>query len=241
MKRLLVGARAVTEALRTQPDRISVVYAAEHASGRARALCSQAQRQGVRVQSVPRLRLDTLARGLNHQGLIALSGDYPYRNLSELLSELPARPLLVALDQVSDPHNFGAIVRSAVAFGADGLITLRDRSSPVTPVVVRSSAGATEHAKIARVTNLARTLTELRERGMQVLGLDPDATQDLESAEYPLEGRVLVVGAEGHGMRRLVRQRCDLLCRIELSGPLGALNAAVAAAVALYISQRERR
>jgi 23S rRNA (guanosine2251-2'-O)-methyltransferase len=172
--------------------------------------------------------------------VVAVAGEYPYLSLAELLAALPARALLVALDQVTDPHNFGAIVRSAVALGADGVLTLKDRAAPVTPVVVRASAGATELARIARVTNLARTLGELRERGLQIVGLDAEGTTRLRELPAAEAGRVLVVGSEGHGLRRLVREQCDVLASIELGGRLGSLNASVAAGIALYESMQQR-
>jgi 23S rRNA (guanosine2251-2'-O)-methyltransferase len=149
-------------------------------------------------------------------------------------------PLLVALDEVTDPHNFGAIVRSAVALGAHGVITLKDRAAPVTATVVRASAGATEHAAIARVTNLSRALERLRDEGFTAVGLAGEATVSLRDLD--LRGAlVLVVGSEGSGLRRLVRERCDHLARIDLAGPVTSLNASVAAGVALYEAVRQRR
>jgi 23S rRNA (guanosine2251-2'-O)-methyltransferase len=156
------------------------------------------------------------------------------------LSEGKSYPLWVALDQITDPHNFGAIVRSAVAFGVDGVIILKDRSVAVNATAVRASAGATEYAKIARVTNLVRALQQAREGGVQVVGLDGSASEPLHAYEYPLQGRVLVVGSEGKGLRRLVREQCDHLARIELTGPIASLNASVAASIAIYQSMRQR-
>jgi 23S rRNA (guanosine2251-2'-O)-methyltransferase len=184
--------------------------------------------------------LDQLARGLKHQGVLAITGDYPYAELEDAIERAGPSPLLVALDQISDPHNFGAIVRSSVAFGADAVITLKDRAAPVTPVVVRASAGATERARIARVVNLTRTLGGLRKRGMQVLGLAADAEVTLESFPYEPAGRVLVIGSEGDGLRRLTREQCDALVRIEMPGGFESLNASVAASIALYESARAR-
>jgi 23S rRNA (guanosine2251-2'-O)-methyltransferase len=190
------------------------------------------------LRSAP--ELEQLARGLKHQGVLAITGEYAYAELQDALERTAPRPLLVALDQISDPQNFGAIVRSCVAFGADAVITLKDRAAPVTPVVVRASAGATERARIARVTNLARTLDGLRERGMQVLGLAADAESTLDSIAYETAGRVLVIGSEGDGLRRLTREHCDCLVRIEMPGGFESLNASVAASIALYESARAR-
>jgi 23S rRNA (guanosine2251-2'-O)-methyltransferase len=239
MKRIVLGPHAAEEALRTDPKRVHVLYVQE-AHARAKELDALAQRAGVRAE--PRLaqELDALAPGLKHQGVVAITGEYPYVDLHTVLEQPKPAPLLVALDQISDPHNFGAIVRSCVAFGADGVLTLKDRAAPVTAVVVRASAGATERAKIARVTNLARTLAELRERGLQLVGLDASGEQPLHDVEYPAEGRVLVIGSEGSGLRRLTREACDVLARVDLAGEFESLNASVAAGIALYESARGR-
>jgi 23S rRNA (guanosine2251-2'-O)-methyltransferase len=172
--------------------------------------------------------------------VLAIAGEYPYLDLDGLLEGCDERPLLIALDQITDPHNFGAILRSAVALGAHGVITLKDRAAPVTPAVVRASAGASELARIARVTNLARTLERLRDAELQVIGLAPDGPHELADLPFPAQGRVLVVGSEGAGLRRLVRERCEVLARITLGGPLQSLNAAVAAGIAIYESLRAR-
>lgn len=185
--------------------------------------------------------LDALSGGVRHQGVVAVLGrDYPYRELPELITGDLSGALLVALDEVTDPHNFGAIVRSAVAFGATGVVTLKDRAAPVTPVVVRASAGATEHCRIARVTNLARTLEAFRAKDLRVVGLDAEGSAALEAVD--LTGPVaLVVGSEGRGLRRLVREGCDVLARLPLPGPIASLNASVAASCALYEVTRQRR
>jgi 23S rRNA (guanosine2251-2'-O)-methyltransferase len=237
MKRLLAGPRAVEEALHADPKRIVIVYASAE---RLRELDPLLRNAQVKSELRAAGELDQLARGLKHQGVLAITGDYPYAELEDALGQAAPSPLLVALDQISDPHNFGAIVRSCVAFAADTVITLKDRAAPVTPVVVRASAGATERARIARVTNLARTLEGLRERGMQVLGLAADATDTLASIPYEAAGRVLVIGSEGDGLRRLTREHCDALVRIDMPGGFESLNASVAASIALYESARAR-
>jgi 23S rRNA (guanosine2251-2'-O)-methyltransferase len=240
MKRLLLGPHAVSEGLRAAPDRIAVVYTAEETHGALADVLRLARERNVRCEPRERDELDALAAGVRHQGVVAITGEYSYLNLLELMNLLPARALLLALDQVTDPHNFGAIVRSAVALGADGVVTLKDRAAPVTPVVVRASAGATELARIARVTNLARSLGELRDAGWQVIGLDAQATTDLRRLPPTDGGRVLVIGSEGHGLRRLVREQCDVLASIPLQGRLGSLNASVAAGIALYETLHQR-
>lgn len=238
-KRLVTGTRAVMEALRgSKGSRPSVIYYDEKVRGAIREILNEAKKREIRCFEESAEALDELAQGHKHQGVVAIAGAYPYVELDDLLADLPANPLLVALDQITDPHNFGAIVRSAVAMGAHGIITLKDRAAPVTPIVVRSSAGATEHARIARVTNLARTLGALDKEGFQVVGLAGEAEHLLHELPSPTAGRILVVGSEGSGLRRLVRERCTILARIELPGPISSLNASVAAAIAIYESVR---
>jgi 23S rRNA (guanosine2251-2'-O)-methyltransferase len=245
MKRILCGVRAVSEALRADPRNINLVHVSDASPRGALAEVIQlAQAAKLTVEPTDALALDALAKGVKHQGVIAVcGGDYPYLDLDALLQHARARsdsPLLVALDEVTDPHNFGAIVRSAVALGAHGVITLKDRAAPVTATVVRASAGATEHAAIARVTNLSRALERLRDEGFTAVGLAGEATVSLRDLD--LRGAlVLVVGSEGSGLRRLVRERCDHLARIDLAGPVTSLNASVAAGVALYEAVRQRR
>ncbi len=242
MKRLLLGPRAVTEGVRAAPERIAVVYTEAQPAGDLGSLLALARQRGVRCESRDRAELEALAGGSRHQGVIAIAGDYPYLGLQDLLAAAGPGALLVALDQVTDPQNFGAIVRSAVAFGAAGVLTLKDRAAPVTSAVVRASAGATERARIARVTNLARALRELREHGFQVVGLDADGEVELRALPPPAseDGRVLVIGSEGRGLRRLVREQCVFLARIELPGPIASLNASVAAGIAIYESACRR-
>lgn len=240
MKRILLGPHAVSEGLRAAPDRVSVVYTDAVPNAAATAVLRLARERDVRCEPRARAELDVLARGARHQGVLAITGEYSYLNLDALLAGVGERPLLVALDQITDPHNFGAIIRSAVALGAQGIITLKDRAAPVTPAVVRASAGASEVARIARVTNLARTLDELRALDMQVVGLAPEGEIELAALPVAGAGRVLVVGSEGSGLRRLVRERCDVLARIPLSGTLQSLNAAVATGIAIYESLRSR-
>lgn len=242
MKRHLCGPHAVREALAARPRAIAVLYASD-LGPRAphRALLDAARAAGLTVEERPNDALDALSDGVRHQGLVAISGeDYPYLDLPTLLSAVPSTPLLVALDEVTDPHNFGAIVRSTVALGAHGVVITRDRAAPVNGTVVRTSAGATEHTRIARVTNLARALDEVREAGLRVVGLDAEGSSALDAVD--LRGpTALVMGSEGHGLRRLVRERCDVLARIPLAGAIASLNVSVAAGVALYEAARQRR
>ena len=233
MKRRIFGPRAVTEALRANAGAISVIYVTEDARQQLREIADLAEQRKVVVDSRSSAELDAFAKGERHQGVVAITGEYSYLSLEELLSERPDDALIVALDEITDPHNFGAIVRSAVALGAHGLITLKHRAAPVTPVVVRASAGATEHARIARVSNLAQTIERLVDEGFSALGLAAEGSVDIASArsDGPM---LLVVGSEGRGLRRLVREHCTALVHIPMAGPIESLNASVAAGIALY-------
>jgi 23S rRNA (guanosine2251-2'-O)-methyltransferase len=191
--------------------------------------------------------LESLSKGLRHQGVIAITGDYPYVGEDELLAHAGPAPLVMALDEVTDPRNLGAVIRSGVAFGVDAFVVPKHRAASVTPAAVRVATGATEHARIARVTNLARTLRTLGDEGLQRVGLTgfgsvPEGGPDVVPlAEVPAApaGRVLVLGSEGKGLRRLVREACDVLAAIPLRGPVESLNASVAAGIALYETRRQ--
>lgn len=245
MKRYLCGVHAVREALASHARDLAVVYLAGDVSrGPLAELATLAKSLRVAVEPASTPALDALAGGLRHQGAVAVAGgDYPYVDLDALLERArlrSAQPLVVCLDEVTDPHNLGAIVRSAVALGADGVVTLKDRAAPVTSVVVRTSAGATEHCAIARVVNLSRALEALSRAGYRTVGLDAEGAAALDAVD--LTGPVaLVVGSEGSGLRRLVKERCEVLARIPLEGPVASLNASVAAGVAIYEVTRQRR
>lgn len=240
MKRVIAGRRAVQEALRGSAKQLAVIYVDAGDRAVMGEFGDAARNARVALEPTSRAALERLAGGVKHQGVVAVAGGYPHVSLEEILNAAGPSPLLLALDQIQDPHNFGAMVRSAVAMGADGVLTLKDRACPITPVVVRTSAGATELCKIARVTNLSRALEQLGELGMQRVGLAGEGDEQLSSLPYPPAGRVLVVGSEGSGLRRLVRERCDHLVRIEQPGPIDSLNASVAAGIALYASARGR-
>jgi 23S rRNA (guanosine2251-2'-O)-methyltransferase len=242
MKRVIAGPNAVTEAIRGAPRDIAAVYLAD---GLARAGAERLERlssdAGIPCSSLPREALDELAKGLTHQGVIALAGDYPYVDLEAILDEgrRVASPLLVVLDQIQDPGNLGAIVRSAHALGATGVIMTRDRSSSMTAAAVRASAGASELIRVARVGNLAQCLDRLRDSGYRALGAAADSEARVDEIDWRGPA-ALVLGSEGRGLRRLSREHCDLLFRIPLATAFDSLNVSVAAAIALYEIGRAR-
>ncbi|MGB0678565.1 MAG: 23S rRNA (guanosine(2251)-2'-O)-methyltransferase RlmB [Polyangiales bacterium] len=202
---------------------------------RLEALLQHAAAIGVPVEAVPAARLDALARGARHQGIVAALPEPATLDLETLLTTLPPNALLVALDEVQDPHNFGAILRSAVAFGAHGVVVPQRRSAQLTPAALRASAGLGLHLPLARVPNLARSLRILQQHDFHVLGLASEGELALPQLTAVAAERVaLVVGAEGRGLRRLVRTHCDALIRIDIEAPAESLNASVAAAIALH-------
>ncbi|HEV2919499.1 MAG TPA: 23S rRNA (guanosine(2251)-2'-O)-methyltransferase RlmB [Actinomycetota bacterium] len=240
---LIEGRRPVVEALRAgRPmDRILL------ASGAGRAalgdLLDLAQRRGVEVQTVPRSVIDAEARSGAHQGVLAVVAPIQPIGLTELLAiPLGSRepPFFLALDGVEDPHNLGALARSAEAAGCHGLIVPRHRSAPLSAVAVKSSAGALEHLPVAEVPNLARAVEQLRDSGIWCIGLDGTADASLFALELADEPVCIVVGSEGTGLHRLVRDTCDVLVHIPMSGHIESLNASVAGALALFEVRRRR-
>lgn len=243
--RVVYGLNPVRELLRAGGEGVAELWFAEGAE-RPRAFAELerlAGGVGAKVRAAPRARLDRLAGAAGHQGVVAVVSDYRYAEIEDLLEGARRRSepaLLVLLDGVEDPQNLGAIVRSAHALGAHGVVVPKDRSASVTPAAAKASAGAVEHCPVARVTNLARTLEELKEKGVWSVAAVPDGERDL--GDVDLTGpTALVVGGEGAGVRDLVRRTCDYTARIPMGGELSSLNASVAAAIALYEAGRQRR
>ncbi|MDX1376650.1 MAG: 23S rRNA (guanosine(2251)-2'-O)-methyltransferase RlmB [Burkholderiales bacterium] len=238
--RVVFGFHAVLARLRADPASVLEVYLdAGRGDARARDLASLAERAGVRLLRVPTKRLDGFYGGGRHQGVVARIEDKSARaSLDELLETID-KPLLLVLDGVTDPHNLGACLRVANAAGAHAVIAPRDRAAGVSAVVSKVASGAAESTPYFMVTNLARTLDELKERNIWVVGADAQAQATLYESELP-EAIAWVLGAEGAGMRRLTRERCDTLVRIPMSGAVDSLNVSVAAGVVLYESRRRK-
>ena len=231
MTRVLAGRRPVLEALRGKTEVRRVFIEPQRDDDEVR---EAADTRKISIAHRDRAELDRLSEGARHQGVVAIAEDYPFCELEDIISRADGPLALVALDQVTDPQNLGAIIRSAVTLGLDGLIIQKHRAAGITPSVVRASAGATEHASIARVTNLQRTLLSLSKAGLEIIGLDAGGDIDVRDLAPSSQGRVLVVGSEGKGLRRMVRERCDMVAQIRQDGPMDSLNASVAAAIAMY-------
>ncbi|GIG27719.1 23S rRNA (guanosine(2251)-2'-O)-methyltransferase RlmB [Cellulomonas marina] len=238
------GRNSVLEALRAGIPVTTVYLAAKlEADDRTREIIAIAADSGRPLLEVSRTELDRLTDGSVHQGVALVVPPYDYADVDDLLDAAEASgrpPLLVALDQVTDPRNLGAVLRSAGAFGAHGVLVPERRAAGVTAAAWKVSAGAAARVPVARVTNLARTLQDYRSAGLFVVGLD--AGGDTELAEMPYAGDpvVLVVGSEGKGLSRLVRAQCDVVASIPIASAVESLNAGVAAGIALYEVARQR-
>jgi 23S rRNA (guanosine2251-2'-O)-methyltransferase len=232
----IYGVHPVLEALRA--GTVRRLRIAERAGERLREVIDQATQAGVRVERVPQEAIDRLARGVTHQGVIADVESERAVGLQEL-AEGPS-PLIVVLDAIEDPHNLGAILRTADAAGVSGVVVQSRRSALHAGTVAKTSAGALSHVRVAEVVNIARAIEELKELGVWSVGLAGEAEQSYD--EVDLTGPVaLVMGAEGAGLRRLVREKCDFLVSIPMAGHVGSLNVSVAAGIALFEAVRQRR
>mgnify|MGYP001032619313 CR=1 FL=1 len=237
---VLYGVHPVLEALRAGRRRcVEIFVAAGKGSARLSQIADEARARRVPVREVSDRELAALTRASNHQGVAARVGPYPYDGLPESFRVAGPPPLWLLLDGVVDPRNLGAMLRTALGAGATGVVIAKDRSASATPAVSRTSAGALEHVKLVRVTNLNRTIDAMKADGLWIAGLDADAERLLFEAD--LSGPLgLVVGGEGRGLRPLVRRNCDFLLRIPQCGPVDSLNAATAGAVVLYEALRQR-
>ena len=239
--RLIYGFHAITAKLRHDPDAVKeiIIDAARH-DARARDLLAHAELQGVRVIASDGKRLDGMAPGARHQGVIArVEGGRKVAQLDDVLDTLEEPAFLLVLDGITDPRNLGACLRVADAAGVHAVIAPKDRAVGLTDVAAKTASGAAETVPYVMVTNLARTLRELKEREICVIGTAGEAENDLYAAEWP-QATAWVLGAEGEGMRRLTRETCDQLVRIPMHGAVESLNVSVAAGVCLYEARRRR-
>jgi len=238
--RVVFGFHAVLSRLRADPKSVLEVFLDETRNdGRVKDLAAVVERAGVTLHRVSTKRLDGFYGGGRHQGVVArVQMKDLAQDLDELLDQVE-KPLLLVLDGVTDPHNLGACLRVANAAGAHAVIAPRDRSAGITPAVSKVASGAAEATPYLMVTNLARTLRELKERNIWIIGADERAEKTLYEADLP-EAIAWVLGAEGEGMRRLTRETCDLLVRIPMRGEVESLNVSVSAGVCLFESVRRR-
>ncbi|SFF01023.1 23S rRNA (guanosine(2251)-2'-O)-methyltransferase RlmB [Alteribacillus iranensis] len=236
------GKNPVLEAMRSGRS-INKIWVAEGASkGQMKQVYQLAKENGIIIQQAPRKKLDELSNSQHHQGVVASVAAYQYANIEDML-EAAARkkedPFIILLDEIADPHNLGSILRTADAAGVHGVIIPKRRAVGLTQTVAKASTGAIEHVPVARVTNIARTMDELKKQGLWFVGTDASADDDFRSwsADMPIG---LVIGSEGKGVSRLVKEKCDILLNIPMVGKVTSLNASVAASLLMYEVYRKR-
>jgi 23S rRNA (guanosine2251-2'-O)-methyltransferase len=245
MREILYGRQPVRETLRAGRRQVLKLLLAKRLkpAGIVDEILKRVERANIPVQVVDRQDLERMSGEANHQGLAAEVSGYPYTDLAELMEvakQAGEPPFLLLLDHVKDPQNLGSLLRSAEAAGSHGIVLPGRRAAGVTPAVVRASAGAAEHVRVAQVTNLVQAMESLKAEGMWLAGLEalPEAQWYTQA---DLSGPLaLVVGSEGQGLARLVRETCDFLIQLPMQGQVESLNAGVAGAIALYEARRQR-
>ena len=239
----LTGIHAVKEALEAQRPIERIAIAKGRQDTRVEEIVQLARRQGIPVRFEDRGQLDRLANSKDHQGVVALAAARAAVTLEDILTQANASHgqtgLLVLLDGVEDPHNLGAIIRTALAAGAHGVVIPERRAAGLTDTVARASAGALAHLPIAKVTNLVRAMEELKEAGYWLVGLDEDGDKSYTEADYT-SAIGIVLGGEGKGLHELTRKRCDFVVSLPTTGPVKSLNVSVAAGVVLFEARRQR-
>lgn len=236
------GIHTIKQILETNPDTILELYVSQRQDRRMNELLALAQTQGIKPQRLDISELDKLSQGCNHQGVVAKIKNFAYCGENQLLAQLESLTepaLILALDGIQDPHNLGACLRTADAAGVHAILIPKNRSVGVTPSVQKVASGAAQSLPIYQVTNLVRSLEQLKQIGLWVVGTDQQGPESLHQAD--LSGpTVLVMGGEGKGMRQLSKKTCDLLVKIPMLGQVSSLNVSVATGVCLYEIQRQR-
>jgi 23S rRNA (guanosine2251-2'-O)-methyltransferase len=239
---LIYGIHAVEEALKSRGRAFEyVAIARDRKDAKLQKIIDACREAGISVRFENREQLNRMAKTATHQGVVAVAAQKKYIDLDGVLSQRRAsHAFILVLDGVEDPHNLGALLRTADAAGADGVVIPERRAVGVNATVVKSSAGAAEHVPVAKVTNIARTVEELKDKNMWVVGLDERGEKFYDEIDYKMDCAI-VLGAEGHGLHDLVRKKCDFLVKIPMQGAVPSLNVSVAGAVVMYEVQRQRR
>ncbi|WP_455577229.1 23S rRNA (guanosine(2251)-2'-O)-methyltransferase RlmB [Anaerosinus sp.] len=239
---MIVGRNSVMEAIKS--GRVNKILLAKgDRQGSIREVIGVAKEKGILIQDVDIKKINDLAKGLRHQGVLAYVAPVEYVELEDILAKAEAAgqpPFIVLLDELEDPHNLGAILRTADAAGVHGVLIPKRRSCPLSATVAKTSAGAVEYVPVAKIGNVAQTIKELQKLGMWVVGADMDGDKDYYEADLtgPL---VLVIGSEGKGIGRLTKEVCDFLVRIPMQGKINSLNASVAGSILMYESMKQRQ
>lgn len=238
---IIFGRGPVTEALRAGHAIDKLIVKSGQQGGSLSSILKTAKERGIVVQRAEASRLDRLAGGGNHQGVVAMVSAHEYSTVADILKRAEDAghpPFVVLCDRITDPHNLGAIIRTANCIGADGVIIPKNRSAAVNSVVMKTSVGAAEYTPVAKVTNIAQTIDELKEAGLWITAADMDGEP---MYDIDFNGAVgLVIGSEGSGVSRLVREKCDYIASIPMRGDINSLNASVAAGVLMYEALRQR-
>jgi len=241
MEDKIIGRNPVMEAIRANREIEKIFIKKGGAEGSIVSIIKKAKEKGIIVTEVDKQKLDAMAEGGNHQGIIALVAVCEYVSVKDILNaarEKGKAPFIIICDKITDPHNLGSILRTANCVGADGVIIPKRNSVGLNAVVAKTSAGAIEYTPVARVTNIARTIDELKDEGLWIAGADMDGSVMYKT---DLKGSIgLVIGSEGEGISRLVREKCDFVVSIPMYGDINSLNASVAAAVLMYEISRQR-
>ncbi len=239
--RIIEGRNPVTEALRSDAQIDTILISREAAQGSMSKIIELAKEKDVRVKNVDKATLDRLSENKRHQGVIAEAMEYEYKEVDDILdyaAKKGEKPFVVILDEITDVHNLGAIIRSAECMGAHGVIIPKRRAAQINGVVAKSSAGAIEYLPVARVTNISRTLEELKEKGLWIYGADMEGKNvSDEKFDSPVG---LVIGSEGSGIGKLIKEKCDCLVKIPMKGSIDSLNASCAASVIIYEIMKQR-
>lgn len=239
---MIAGKHSVLEALRSGRT-INKIWIAENAQKHhVGPVMNEAKAAGIIVQTTDKRKLDQMAEGVQHQGIVAQVAAYAYVEVDELIARAKSKgeqPFLLILDEIEDPHNLGSILRTADCTGVHGIIIPKRRSVGLTATVSKTSAGAVEYVPVARVTNLAQTIDELKEQGVWVAGTDVEADQSFYRTDFTMP-IAIVIGNEGRGVGRLIKQKCDFLVKLPMFGHVNSLNASVAASVFMYEVVRQR-
>lgn len=239
---MVAGRNAVMEALKGSRSVNKLMIANGSTEGSIKEIIAVAKEKGVNIQYWDRSKLDSIARGIRHQGVLAQVAPVQYAELEDILQVAKDRnepPFIVLLDELADPHNLGAILRTADAAGVHGVLIPKHRSCPLSATVAKTSAGAVEHVPVARVGNLVQTIKKLKQEGLWVAAADMDG-KDYYATDLtgPL---LLIIGSEGQGVGRLVKEQCDFVVRIPMVGKINSLNASVAGSILMYEAMKQRR
>lgn len=239
---MVAGRNAVMEALKGSRSVNKLMIANGSTEGSIKEIIAVAKEKGVNIQYCDRSKLDSIARGIRHQGVLAQVAPVQYAELEDILQVAKDRnepPFIVLLDELEDPHNLGAILRTADAVGVHGVLIPKHRSCPLSATVAKTSAGAVEHVPVARVGNLVQTIKKLKQEGLWVAAADMDGKDYYDTdLTGPL---LLIIGSEGQGVGRLVKEQCDFVVRIPMVGKINSLNASVAGSILMYEAMKQRR